>query len=1045
MLKEKEWAEKDSKKTEKLEFSKEMKLSEEMELLEGMGLSEAIEIAEEKSVSQKVWESLEEIEHVMRQLQASIEELELRNRALQSSNKKLIASKQELQHINQEYQQKISELVIGNLDFDNLLVNAQIGALYIDNELHIRKITPIMEQNTLLFSADVGRCVEYVRFMNQYLNFAEDVKTCMEKEIVIEKEVISGEGITWLIRIRPYYNMEGKNEGVLVVLFDITKRLEAAKYELELITNNVPGAVSKMRYDNGLIVEYANEGMYQMMNLTKEQFALRYRNYYDRMVLPADWAMMRQQIEAAVKTRKQLRLEYRVALSDGSICWRMMQAMLLEERSAPILQCIILDITDQKENLDRIWQEQEKLHAIAEMSADLIFEYDICNDWMHYSNNRVDIIGQEMITEKYSKNIISSGLIYQEDLPVIQEFCKALKEGRPEIKLEVRKKYADGIFHWSSIHAKTLYNQDGKPVRVVGTTSNIDERKLKEEKLKKRSERDSLTNLYNHMTIKTLIDEQLKKQLKKEKLKGKKEKQKAKSKERKIESREKQEAWLLVMDVDNFKQVNDSQGHLYGDAVLCSFADELNHVFESPFTGRIGGDEFCVLAVGETKESICEKMKLLNQRIRKMCSSEGSEISISSSIGAAKYQPEKYEYDLLFQQADSALYYVKNHGKCGYQIYDPILCKMDKKEGLWYNYEDNTMRRDALFADEQDLLVFSIELLERVNDVQNAMKVICDRICRFFHLDDMIIIEKNKWEELEVHYRFSRFEERNGVKEANSEKLKNLKQICSIKEEETIRIWNKEALKQVDPTMGNTSLLCIALDKDILPEGYVIFWDRKKDHDWLSCTGILNRLANILSSRLLQYYENKKREERFAFIESYDSLTQLPNYKKFLALSEEYRKEHPEKKFFCTYSDFSNFQYLNEIYGFSMGNEVLYGFAAALRERCEGIVYASHINADHFLVLHEGENIHRICHSFEEMTKKYCEELRQLYPLCNLLLVSGISEVKPEDCDITYYIDNANVARKTAKGRGETCCVEFADNMKRQMEQQMERNVSMQK
>jgi len=922
------------------------------------------------------------------------------------------------------------------------------------------------------------------------------------------------------------------------------KELEAAKYELNLLTNNIPSGISKMRYDNGLIVEYANESMYQMMNMTREEFSLRYHNSYDRLIMPEDWIRMRQQIEEIIKTGKSFKLEYRVKFSDGSIGWRMVQAMLLKEQSTPILQCIISDITDlketqnqlkslidnmpsavlrfyydagkedvklvymsdrgfemigytkeeykknvaekgrfflfqknkkqvlialnrliqtgqevreeyqmqkldgsdiwisicssivakegdnyliqsivsditeQKESLNCIWQEQEKLHTIAEMSADLVFEYDIRTGCMHYSNNRVDIIGQEVITENYCENIIKSGLIYQKDIPVIEQFCQELREGKPEMELELRKKYADGIFHWSSIHAKTLYNQEGKPVRVVGTTSNIDERKLKEEELKTRSERDSLTNLYNHMTIKRLVDEQLRK--------------------------EKQEAWLLIMDVDDFKHVNDSQGHLYGDAVLCSFADELNNVFESPWTGRIGGDEFCVLAVGETKESICEKMELLNRQICKMCSSEGSEISISSSIGAAKYQPENYEYDLLFQQADSALYYVKNHGKHGYQIFDPAVCKIDMQEGLLNSYEDDTMRQDALFVGEQDLVVFSLELLERVNDVQNAIKVICDRICCFFHFDDIIMLGKDKQGEWKIHYRLSRFEKRNGVKETNKNCLEDFKKICMIEGKKKNRIWNQEAAGKLGKDFENTSLLCIRLDLDILPEGYFVFWDRKKDHDWISCTDILSRLANILCSKLLQYYENKQKEEHLAFIESYDALTQLPNYKKFLSLAGEYRKENPDKKFFCTYSDFSNFQYLNEIYGFSVGNKVLYNFAAAIGEKCNSMVYACHTNADHFIVFHQGENLETVRHAFEQMTKEFCNEMNKCYPLCKVMVVSGISKVSTKDFDITCYIDNANVARKVAKEESEVCCVTFTDTMKHQIEKQMEMTANMQ-
>jgi len=938
--------------------------------------------------------------------------------------------------------------------------------------------------------------------------------------------------------------LEEKNKKLQAFNEEILASNKTAKYELRLLTDNVPAGVTKMRYKDGLVIEYANEGMYQIMHITKEKFQALYEGRYDRLIVQKDWEIMRQKIEKAIQTKELLNLNYQVALPDGRFCWQMMQATVLEDGKAPVLQCIISDITNwkatqnqlqllienmpsavlrfyydtkkkelrltylsdrgyemlgykkeeckkskakagfppvleehkmqiisamdsmiqtgkelskeyhikkadksdiwlsmrssivskdkegyliqsiasditkQKKYLDRIWQEQEKLHTIAEMSADLVFEYDIENDWMHYSNNRVDIIGQEVITEHYTENIVKSGLIYPEDMPEIKRFCKALQKAEPEVKLEVRKKYADGIFRWSAIHAKTLYNQDGKPVRIVGTTSNIDERKSEEEALKKRSERDSLTNLYNHMTIKTLVDEQLKKGT--------------------------ASAWFLIMDVDHFKQINDNQGHLYGDAVLCSFADEIVQVFDSPWIGRIGGDEFCVLSIGESRESICEKMELLNQRIGKMYSNEGSEISISSSIGAACYDPKHYEYDLLFKQADSALYYVKNHGKGSYQIFDPAICKMEQTEGLWYNYEDETMRRDALFKDEQDLLVFSMELLDRVNDVQNAMKVICDRICHFFHFDDIIVMEMNDEGKLEIHYRFSRFEERNGLREAAGEDYKYLKQICTSEEKDNISIWNQKTLRGLHESLGTTSLLCVALDKDILQDGYFIFWDRKKEHDWTSCMGILHRIANLLGSKLVQYYENKKREEQLMFIESYDSLTQLPKYKKFLSLSEKYQKENSNKKYFCTYSDFSNFQYLNETYGFSVGNEVLYDFAATLREKCKSLVYACHINSDHYVVLHEGTDLNTVRLSFEKLTREYCDKLNQKYPLCKMLLVSGISEVEPDAYSLAICIDNANVARKTAKNREETCCIEFTDAMKWQVEKQMEITSAMQ-
>lgn len=811
-------------------------------------------------------------------------------------------------------------------------------------------------------------------------------------------------------------------EAYMQLLQSANKRLKETQEQLKSLIEHMPSALLRFYYNpekKDARILFMSDRIFEMTGYNKEEYRKKNAEENGRIIFGRNRIQIFDRLDKIIQTGREVREECHTQRADGTYIWLSMRsAIVAEEGNGYLIQTIVSDITEQKENLDRLWQEQEKLHTIAELSADLVFEYDICNDWMHYSNNRVDIIGQEVITEHYSENIIKSGLIYEDDIPAMKKFCQELKEGKPEIKLELRKKYADGVFHWSSIHAKTLYNQEGEPVRVVGTTSNIHERKLREENLRRRSERDSLTNLYNHMTIKTLVDERL--------------------------QGEEKEAWLLIMDVDDFKQVNDSQGHLYGNTVLCSFADELNHVFASPWIGRIGGDEFCVLAVGETKESICEKMELLNRRIRRMYSSEGSEISISSSIGAARYQPENYEYDSLFQQADSALYYVKSHGKSGGQIFDPVVCKMDRKEERWQNEGEHRMRREIRLAGEQDLLLFSMELFEHVNDIQSAMKVVCDKICSFFDFDDILMIEKEQSGELEIRYFFSRLEEWDDRKKADRGDLKYLKPICGMGDGEEIHILNQEAMGRLKEDLGSTSLLCAAMSQDILPNGYVIFRDREKEHDWNSCTGILCRFANLLYSKLVQYDENKKKEAYLKFIESFDTLTQLPNYKKFLSLSEGYRKDNPSKKFFCTYSDFFNFQYLNEMYGFSVGNEVLCGFAAVLREKCETVVYACRVNSDHFIAFHQGEDTKTVCQSFEQMTREFCNQMCQRYPLCRVMLASGISEVEAEAPDLTSYLDNANVARKMAKRRAETCCMEFTTTMKRQIEKQMEMTATMQ-
>lgn len=645
----------------------------------------------------------------------------------------------------------------------------------------------------------------------------EDFVKLLEKELedVMEAGVLTDEN-------GEIFHILNQAEKYMKLLESANRKLKETQNQMKSLIEHIPSAVLRFYYNpqkKDAKLLFMSDRIFEMTGYSKEEYKNKNAEESGWIIFGRNMSQIYATLDKIIQTGCEVREECHTQKVDGTYIWLSMRsAIVAKEKDAYLIQTIVSDITERKENLDRIWQEQEKLHTIAELSADLVFEYDIYNDWMHYSNNRVDIIGQEVITEHYSENIIKSGLIYEDDIPAMKQFCRELKEGKPEIKLELRKKYADGIFHWSSIHAKTLYNQEGKPVRIVGTTANIDERKLGEEKLRRRSERDSLTNLYNHMTIKTLVNERL--------------------------QGEEREAWLLIMDVDNFKQVNDRQGHLYGNAVLCSFADELNRVFSSPWIGRIGGDEFCVLVVGETKESICEKMELFNQRIRK--------ISISSSIGAAKYQPENYEYDNLFQQADSALYYVKNHGKSGGQIFDPIMCKMDRKDEFRHNEETHPFSGDTCSGREQDLLLFTIELLEYVNDIQNMLQAICGKLCCFFDFDDILMIEAQS-EELKIHYFFSRLEKWDGVRGVEGDNLKYLKEICTIKEKKKIRVWNQESMEQLDENLSSTSLLCISVSRDILPNGYVIFRDRKKEHDWNACTLILNRFANILCSKLIQH------------------------------------------------------------------------------------------------------------------------------------------------------------------------------------------------
>ena len=127
---------------------------------------------------------------------------------------------------------------------------------------------------------------------------------------------------------------------------------------------------------------------------------------------------------------------------------------------------------------------------------------------------------------------------------------------------------------------------------------------------------------------------------------------------------------LMIIDIDDFKEINDNCGHLVGDIVLMHVADVIKKLFRSlDIVGRIGGDEFLVLMKDVPSSSIV--LKRCEQIVQSVCNIEYKGLkqgSIHCSVGLALSESESETYDHLFLRADSALYKAKGQGKNGFVI-----------------------------------------------------------------------------------------------------------------------------------------------------------------------------------------------------------------------------------------------------------------------------------------------------------------------------------------------------------------------------------------
>lgn len=185
------------------------------------------------------------------------------------------------------------------------------------------------------------------------------------------------------------------------------------------------------------------------------------------------------------------------------------------------------------------------------------------------------------------------------------------------------------------------------------TTLLRERRRLRRENslLSERARTDSMTGLFNQASTRSMINTAL-------------------------SERGEDEALLLLLDLDNFKAINDTHGHPIGDRAILILSDLLKKTFSSAqIIGRTGGDEFMIyLGHAASREAIAKLLIDLQAEMLRSMGDAGdlpSSFSLRCSIGAA-YAREGDDFISLYRRADTALYYVKRHGKDGYCFFEDI-------------------------------------------------------------------------------------------------------------------------------------------------------------------------------------------------------------------------------------------------------------------------------------------------------------------------------------------------------------------------------------
>ena len=305
--------------------------------------------------------------------------------------------------------------------------------------------------------------------------------------------------------------------------------------------------------------------------------------------------------------------------------------------------------------------ESERLHRyLVNTSPDIIY---ILDQDGHFSfiNDRIETLlgydNKELIGKHYSI------LVHQKDLEVARYVFNERRVGdRASRNVELRLKCKDDssprFFEASTLPIELssmgIYQNEGDPKKktylgTYGVARDITERKLAEDTINFQAYHDLLTNLPNRALLRDRLSLAISQA-----------------------KREDEMLAVMFLDLDRFKNINDSLGHVVGDELLQQVSTRLKScVREGDTLARFGGDEFTLLLpkITRGKEDVSSIAEKINDVLKDPFVIDNNELYVSASIGISIYPRDGTNMDLLIKHADIAMYHVKDTGKNNYKFY----------------------------------------------------------------------------------------------------------------------------------------------------------------------------------------------------------------------------------------------------------------------------------------------------------------------------------------------------------------------------------------
>jgi diguanylate cyclase (GGDEF)-like protein/PAS domain S-box-containing protein len=397
------------------------------------------------------------------------------------------------------------------------------------------------------------------------------------------------------------------------------------------------------------------EGVYRIFETSAEDYKPGTdMGTAERFFTPESMQLMRQSYFDAVSQPIAHDLELQAITAKGQRIWihsvgtsKWQDGRLLSRTS------VVRNITESKLARAALLDSENRWKLALESSGDGVWDWHIPSGEEFYSRRLVEMYGFEE-GEIGSRAIELDQRTHPQDRAQMELDRDWHFQGlTPTYHNEHRVRCKDGSWKWILSRGMVISrDEDGKPLRMIGTHTDITERKDAEALIRQQAFFDALTGLPNRRMLRDRLEQEIKRC-----------------------KRDNQQLAVLFMDLDHFKEVNDTLGHDSGDQLLVQAAKRIKScVRDADTVARMGGDEFTVIL---TDISNTDHLEPLLQKILRSMDAlfqiGDEQVFVSASIGITLYPLDATEIEELYKNADQALYVAKGDGRNRFSFFTPAL------------------------------------------------------------------------------------------------------------------------------------------------------------------------------------------------------------------------------------------------------------------------------------------------------------------------------------------------------------------------------------